>query len=285
MGATPCEFSHLLIIFERGLDIIKKRTISWTKRDILCLILIRMRLYLPFRILSSLCNSSTSTVWRIINQGIKILGNIAASHLRFPPQNVRLKRSKFLSFQDGHQFFHKLISWLIDGWNQTIYESQDPDIKKGTFSNQIGNHCVKKLIITDPSGFPYYVSPSFVGRPHDMNVCKFPELDAIFKFIEKETKETGEYGLGDNAFSGLCGQMITNFLFTPREDSQENMIKANQFATIRHAVENINAELENFNAMNDQIRMSPSNSMRNLLYFHHLMSCLCIFIVRELIYK
>ena len=113
-----------------------------------------------------------------------------------------------------------------------------------------------------------------------MLVCRLPEVASYLNKLDIVSKRTGEWGLGDNAFSAIQGDFVDNFIYTPREDSQYHCAQANHFATVRYAVETINASTENFRALNDQLRMFPRN-MDRLLERHHNMSCLGLFVIRE----
>ena len=88
----------------------------------------------------------------------------------------------------------------------------------------------------------------------------------------------------DNAFSAVQSEFVNNFVFTPREDSSIHRTEANVYATVHYAVETIDASMDNFRSMNDQIRMFPCE-MDELLEFHHCSSCLCLLVIRETLHK
>ena len=106
-------------------------------------------------------------------------------------------------------------------------------------------------------------------------------MKRILQIINNNTNNIIEFGLGDNAFSSIQDDFISNFLYTPQEVSQDTCQRANHFATVRYAVETINASIETFRALNETIRMSPKNSLNEILKYHHYMSCLCLYIIRE----
>ena len=157
-----------------------------------------------------------------------------------------------------------------------FYQASVPDIKRGNYSAKVSKHTIKKMIITDAHGCPLFISPSFEGRPHDMQICRFPEVSRMLNFLNNESQNTGEYGLGDNAFSAIKTDMVNNFIFTPREDCEQHRMEANYYAKVRYAVETINASCENFKALSDKIRLSPSKSMDRLLSIHHYITCICM---------
>ena len=134
-------------------------------------------------------------------------------------------------------------------------------------------------------GAPIYFSHSFSGRPHDMLVCKFPELRGIFNYLDRETRVTGEFGMGDNAFSAVKNDLVKNFIYSPRVNNHGDYELANYMARIRHAVENVNASLETFNSLRNTLRLSPTYSMEALLEEHHKMVIIVGFIVRETHHK
>ena len=151
--------------------IYQTRNTKITTFDLLLMIIIRLRTYLPYRSLAPLFNLSCSTIYKHVDEGVHLIGIKSKSEIRFPPRNERLSRAKYLTLNN---YTYK-VSWIIDGLHQKIMESDDPDIKIGTFSNKVSSHSVKILIITDPNGTPFWISNTYSGRPHDSQLIRFPE--------------------------------------------------------------------------------------------------------------
>ena len=118
-----------------------------------------------------------------------------------------------------------------------------------------------------------------------MQLVKFPEVKDFLLQLDKETYETNEFGLGDNAFSAIENSLVRNFLWSPRLDSTENYHKANHMGSVRHVVENINADLESFRALRDPLRVSPTNSLNDMLNEHHHMTIIVLVIIKETQHK
>ena len=208
-----------------------------------------------------------------------------SNFIRFPRIQERIKRGKWLHLKENGRWKYYCVTWCLDGWNQYVYESQDSNIKHSTYSAKAKAHTVKKIIFTDAQGAPIFVSKSYVGRPHDMQLVKFPEVKDFLLQLNKETYETNEFGLGDNAFSAIENSLVRNFLWSPRLDSTENYHKANHMGSVRHVVENINADLESFRALRDPLRVSPTNSLNDMLNEHHHMTIIVLVIIKETQHK
>ena len=281
IGVSGWYLYELVKFFKEPLQRITDTTYGALKIDVIILLLLRIRLNLSFRSMVPLVGYNSSKIHRIYKKALYECGTLAAPEIRFPSHKIRMSRAKWIWNVDSYSHDNIPITWIVDGWNQYIYQPIDNDLKNGCYSAKVGGNAIKKLIFTDPYGAPLFCSPSFNGRPHDLQVAKFPELKSFFETLDNETKKTGEYGLGDNAFYGIKQNIIQNFIYTPRLDSQQNYYVANYLGKVRHSVENINASIESFKILRDQFKKSPTSSMDALLKEHHHITLLVLFIIRE----
>ena len=276
IGISPYFFERLSSIFYYLIKPYIGFKSCLSTNDILCVVLIRLKCYLSFNMMVPLVGVSSTTIHKYVNTGIKHLGEFAASQLHIPGAEMRMERKRRIMLDN--KIFN--VSWLIDGWTQDIYQAKDDDLRRGTFSNKTCSTSIKKMIVTDPYGTPYWISFSFCGRPHDMNVCRFREVFPTLEKLGQDCKSNNEYGVGDSAFSRVKDEIASNFISTPNDDKG-----ANEVGRVRHAVENLNAYLELFESMNSTLKMSPTTMFHELLTHHHHMCSVVSWLVKETFYN
>ena len=145
LGVTPTELYKFTCIFKKELLWIEKRIVTLSSLDILMIVLLRLRLYLPLRAMCCLVNRTPSTCWRVIELGLKILGRKAEQKIHLPNGQIRLNRGKNLTIINSDGTSNEIrVTWLIDGWNQTIYQYGHSDIKRVTYSAKVSKNVIKK---------------------------------------------------------------------------------------------------------------------------------------------
>ena len=84
LGVNPWYLKELCFLFTSALQKLTIIHPQWTELDLMNVYLLRLRLNLPYRVISCLTAASPSTVWRIEENTTNIIGAVAMKMLKFP---------------------------------------------------------------------------------------------------------------------------------------------------------------------------------------------------------
>ncbi len=150
----------------------------------------------------------------------------------------------------------KVVQFVVDGFEQIIYSSIDPSVKKITFSGKKQKHTFTKLLFITTNGWVCNLSHSYPGSLNDLNLTLFPESLKILQHLDNDC-----IIIGDKGFRGRKEVHIE----TIDRIHQENESK---FLQVRSCVENVINKGRKWRIMDDRQRKHVKN-MQQAAELHH----------------
>ncbi len=153
-----------------------------------------------------------------------------------------------------------LVTFILDGSEQPTQKPRTALTERDFFSAKKGQHSINiLLVISAKSKKILYISPSFPGSKNDNEIVR-ETRSAWFNLLR-----SNEWGLGDSIFQGLEDEGIR--IFPLNMDRSEDIYKV--CSKYRVDVENVFAEMKDFRALKDEIRMPVSKEESEVLNWHH----------------
>lgn len=220
-------------------------------RDEIIITLLHLRHYPTDALLAVIFQSSEETMRNTWRRGLKWLYNELKSKVSLQSEAWRKKH--------GQKIFFTTYTFAIDGSEQRVSASSDPLLDPLFYSVKKETHTVNILVVISlKKKKVLWISPSFPGSYNDNDIAKLTRKDW------NDVLPSTEWGLGDAGFNRLevDGIRIT----TPGKDGDElNKIISSK----RIYVENTFADLKDWRALKDPLRMKMTNK-DELLKIHNM---------------
>ena len=153
----------LMVAFEHVAKYVTRRTQSLNRFQEFAMVLIKLRLNVPFQDLAYRFVVSISTVSRIFSSWMVVMDARLAPLISWPDRE-RLWRTMPMSFQYA---FGKQVTVIIDCFEVFIERSTNLLARAQTFSNYKHHNTIKILIGITPQGTVCFVSEAWGGRTSD----------------------------------------------------------------------------------------------------------------------
>lgn len=155
-----------------------------------------------------------------------------------------------------------IVQFVVDGFENHIYSSQDEAIKKITYSGKKKKHTFTQLIFVTVNGWISNLSHSYPGSMNDISLSKFPEC-----FMTKHLL-SGCSIIGDKGFRGLNSYDIRTIdCINPANDLP--------FKRVRAVVENVILKIRKWKIVNDRIKSSVSNLEKAQKEHNKMIAAIC----------
>lgn len=188
--------------------------------------------------LAAVYKTGRTTIQNIRKRMLTMLSTIAQQTISTQTLEWRLHHSCTL--------FHDKYTFIVDGSEQKVKKSKIPATDIKFFSAKKKQHSINILIVRSvESPRILYLSPSYAGSVHDINIVRGTRKEWYDLFDKQER------GMGDAGFNGLLKEGIQ--IDTPPADADTYKV----FSSKRILVENSIAAIKDWRACRDEIQISP----------------------------
>lgn len=154
------------------------------------------------------------------------------------------------------------ITFLMDCSEQRVLQPGNPFHDTALFSYKSNQHSVIKLVVISPRHKQIlYMSKSYPGGTPERTIV----LESRPEWYD--LLDSKEWGIGDNGFDGLDDYGMNIFTPPRRGDPLHPVV-----ASLRVYIENIFADIKDFRACRDEIRMQYEHLSELLDHHNHLWS-------------
>eukprot|EP00761_Pharyngomonas_kirbyi_P010454 gb/GECH01010474.1/.p1 GENE.gb/GECH01010474.1/~~gb/GECH01010474.1/.p1 ORF type:complete len:361 (+),score=14.79 gb/GECH01010474.1/:1-1083(+) len=205
-----------------------------------------MRQYPVERMIAWIFGCSVSMVYRYTRSTL-----IALDRVLNPLVNMKTYHCRK---QNGVMLGNACVTIIVDCSEQRIKRSIDTRIERSYYSGKQGYTTLSVYLSCSPSGYIYFLSPSYQGSMNDMMIADLSEN----KFFS-ELSDT-EYIVGDSGFNGLTRNWKNTIIpFKGKNQTAEQKNFNQSLSKIRIGVENVFGHIEDWKICGSTYRSHSSN--------------------------
>lgn len=198
------------------------------------IVLVKIRLDLPYAIMSSFFGYSTSHIARLFNSTIRGVAKLMSGLVYWPSADI-VRYNLPVAYR--HHF--KSVYCIIDCLEIEIHKPSDAKLQAASWSEYKKGNTAKYLIACTPQGFINFVSVGYGGRITDAKILEKSGFLENLKPIMDVMADRGFKNLDAMFTSRGCKLVRPPSVYVAVKPSKEEVKQTKRIASLRVIIENV----------------------------------------------